>query len=408
MSQGALSHIRVLDISRILAGPWAGQIFADLGAEVIKVERPGRGDDTRRWGPPWLRDRDGNETAESAYYLCANRGKKSVTIDITRPRGQALIRELAASSDILLENYKVGGLARYGLDYQSLHQVNQRLIYCSITGFGQTGPYRSRSGYDFLVQGMGGLMSVTGEPDGAPGGGPQKVGVALADVMTGLYAGNACLAALAYRERTGRGQHIDMALLDVQVATLASQASNYLVSGNVPERLGNHHPNIVPYQPFASEDGHFILAVGNDDQFSRLCDLLGVSQLANDRRFATNAGRVEHKNTLIGLLSPLFEKAPSHHWIQVLEEVSVPCGPINTIDQVFGDLQVQAREMALEREHPQAGRVSMVGCPIKLSESTVTPGAAPPLLGEHTDQVLGELLGVDEAERQALRDAGIL
>jgi len=408
MNKGALSHIRVLELSRILAGPWTGQILADLGAEVVKVERPGRGDDTRHWGPPWLQDESGNDTGESAYYLCTNRGKKSVTIDITQSEGQELIRKLAARSDILLENYKVGGLAKYGLDYQSLQQINPRLIYCSITGFGQTGPYRNRAGYDFLIQGMGGLMSITGEPDGVPGGGPQKVGVALADVMTGLYAGNACLAALAYREQTGIGQHIDMALLDVQVATLANQASNYLISGKTPRRLGNCHPNIVPYQPFASSDGYFILAVGNDDQFSRLCDLLGHPQYAVDLRFATNAARVQHRDDLVALLRSLFQEESSSHWIRALEAISVPCGPINTIEQALHNPQVQARGMVIECDHPMAGKVPLVANPIKLSESTVEPGSAPPLLGEHTDQVLAELLDIDQAERRQLRDRGVL
>ncbi len=405
---GALSHVRVLDLSRILAGPWTGQILADLGAEVIKIERPGRGDDTRHWGPPWLRDEQGEETTESAYYLCANRGKKSVTIDITKPEGQALICELAAKCDILLENYKVGGLAKYGLDYASLSGINPRLIYCSVTGFGQTGPYRSRAGYDFLIQGMGGLMSVTGESDGQPGAGPQKVGVALADVMTGLYAGNACLAALAYRDRTGKGQHVDMSLLDVQVATLANQASNYLISGNAPQRMGNGHPNIVPYQPFTSSDGHFILAVGNDDQFTRLCDLLGKPELAAGKRFATNAARVKHREALVALLAPLFQQQSSDHWISELEAISVPCGPINTIDQVFENPQVKARDMMIERDHPTAGKVPLVSSPIKLSESPVEPGAAPPLLGEHTEQILTELLGIDANRQRELHDKGIL
>jgi len=405
---GALSHIRVLDLSRILAGPWAGQILADLGAEVIKVERPGRGDDTRHWGPPWLCDERGEETGESAYYLCTNRGKRSVTIDITQPEGQALVRRLAEKSDILLENYKVGSLAKFGLDYASLRQVNPRLIYCSITGFGQTGPYRNRSGYDFLIQGMGGLMSVTGESDELPGGGPQKVGVALADIMTGLYAGNACLAALAYRERTGSGQHVDLALLDVQVATLANQASNYLISGRAPQRMGNSHPNIVPYQPFASADGHFILAVGNDQQFARLCEMLGQSELVQDARFSSNAARVRNRTELVGLLTPLFQQKRSSDWMQLLERIAVPCGPINSIDQVFQDPQVQAREMLIECDHPSAGRVPLVASPIKLSESHLEPGLAPPLLGEHTDSVLGNLLGISDAERRVLRDKGVL
>ncbi|MCB1758803.1 MAG: CoA transferase [Gammaproteobacteria bacterium] len=405
---GALSHIRVLDLSRVLAGPWASQILADLGADVIKIERPDRGDDTRHWGPPWLRDAQGEESAESAYYLCANRGKRSVTIDITRPQGQALVRDLAKQCDILLENFKVGGLAKYGLDYANLSRINPRLIYCSVTGFGQTGPYRNRAGYDFLIQAMGGLMSVTGEADDRPGGGPQKVGVALADVMTGLYAGNACLAALAYRERSGRGQQIDLSLLDVQVATLANQASSYLVGGEAPHRMGNAHPSIVPYQPFAAADGHFILAVGNDDQFARLCHLLQHPELAQDRRFACNAARVRNRAALVDLLAPLFARHDSDHWISSLEAVAVPCGPVNDIAQVFDNPQVQARGMRIEREHPTAGRVALVGSPIRLSESTVEPGAAPPLLGQHTAEVLTELLGLDAGTQRRLRDQGIL
>ncbi len=408
MNQGALSHIRVLDLSRILAGPWAGQMLADMGAEVIKIERPKRGDDTRHWGPPWLKDLEGNDTAEAAYYLCVNRGKKSVTIDITHPQGQALICKLASKCDILLENYKVGGLAKYSLDYASLKADNPGLIYCSISGFGQTGPYKNRAGYDFLIQGMAGLMSITGEPDGSAGAGPQKVGVALSDIMTGLYASNACLAALAYRGQTGKGQHIDLALLDVQVATLANQASNYLISGDIPQRLGNAHPNIVPYQSFASADGHFILAVGNDDQFARLCKLLGQSQLASDPRFTTNANRVKNRTELIPQLVELFKSQSSHHWIETLEEIGVPCGPINTIDQVFDDPQVQQRGMQIERPHPTAGSVPLVGSPIKFSESTVEPGAAPPLLGEHTDRVLSELLELDEEQCNQLRQDGIV
>jgi len=408
MSQEALSHIRVLDLSRILAGPWAGQMLADLGAEVIKVERPKQGDDTRHWGPPWLKDSQGNETDEAAYYLCVNRGKKSITIDITHPDGQALIKKLAAKSDILLENYKVGGLAQYGLDYASLNTLNPKLIYCSITGFGQTGPYKNRAGYDFLIQGMGGLMSVTGDPDEVPGGGPQKAGVALADILTGLYASNACMAALAYREQTGKGQHIDLALLDVQVATLANQASNYLISGNAPQRLGNAHPNIVPYQSFASADGHFILAVGNDDQFSRLCDFLNQPQLKRDERFASNAARVKNREVLIPLLATLFAVKPSEYWMSALEEIGVPCGPINTIDQVFQDPQVQHRKMQIQRPHPVSGSVPLVSSPIKLSESTVNPGEAPPLLGEHTYQILNELLDIDDVETSRLAKEGII
>lgn len=406
--QGALSHLRVLDLSRVLAGPTAGQILADLGAEVIKVERPGRGDDTRHWGPPWLRDEAGRDTAESAYYLSANRGKKSVAIDITCAEGQRLVRDLAARSDVFLENFKVGGLARYGLDYGSLAAVNPGLVYCSITGFGQTGPYAQRPGYDFMIQGMGGLMSVTGEPDGSPGGGPQKVGVALADIMTGLYAGIGVLAALAHRDRTGEGQHIDLALLDVQVASLANQAMNYLVSGRAPERLGNAHPNIVPYQAFAAADGHFILAVGNDDQFRRLCAALGREPWAADPRFATNAARVAHREALVPMLGEIFAADSRSEWLRRLDDAGVACGPINTIDQVFADPQVQHRGMRGELPHPQAGRAPTVGSPFKLSGTPVQLTAAAPTLGQHTDEVLAEVLGLDEAQRTTLRNGGVI
>lgn len=404
----ALSHIRVLDMSRILAGPWAGQMFADLGAEVIKVERPGKGDDTRAWGPPWIANEAGEETTESAYYSCTNRGKKSIAVDITSEEGQTLIRELAVKSDILLENYKVDGLKQYGLDYESLKQFNPRLIYCSITGFGQTGPYRHRAGYDFMIQGMGGLMSVTGAPEGAPGAGPQKVGVALADVMTGLYASNACLAALAYRDQSGEGQYIDLALLDVQVATLANQAGNFLATGQAPKRLGNAHPNIVPYQAFAGSDGYFILAVGNDTQFVRLCELLGRSDWANEDAYATNARRVECRDELITQLEPLFLQQSADYWITEFEKLGVPCGPINEIDEVFSNEQVQARGMQITREHPVAGSLSMVNNPIRMSATPVTAGNAPPLLGEHTAEVLSGLLGLDAEQLSKLRESGAI
>jgi crotonobetainyl-CoA:carnitine CoA-transferase CaiB-like acyl-CoA transferase len=408
MPDGALSHLRVLDLSRVLAGPTAGQILADLGAEVIKIERPGRGDDTRHWGPPWFTGTDGELHGESAYYLAANRGKKSVTVDITKTEGQRIVRDLAARSDIVLENFRVGGLARYGLDYASLSAINPGLIYCSITGFGQTGPDAHRPGYDFLIQGMGGLMSITGEPDDVPGGGPQKVGVALADIMSGLYAVIAVLAALAYRDRTGLGQYIDLALLDVQVASLANQAMNYLASGEAPERLGNAHPNIVPYQVFAASDGHFILAVGNDDQFRRLCDLIGTPEMANDERFATNAARVEHRGELIPFLQSVFACADSSDWLKQLEAAGVPCGPINRIDQVFADPQVQARGMQVEAEHPLGGPVPLVGSPLKMSATPTEEASAPPTLGQHTDAILQEVLGLDDGARERLRRDGII
>lgn len=396
MQKTALGHIRVLDMSRILAGPWAGQLLADLGAEVIKIERPGRGDDTRGWGPPWLKSSEGEDTKEAAYYTSTNRGKQSVVLDITQPEGQNLVKQLAAKSDILLENYKVGGLAKYGLDYESLKTVNPRLIYCSITGFGQTGPYKNRAGYDFMIQAMGGLMSVTGVPDGEPGAGPQKVGVALADVMTGLYASNACLAALAYREQTGKGQHIDMSLLDVQVAALANQSANYLVSGKAPTRMGNAHPNIVPYQAFATADGHFILAVGNDDQFARLCALLRREEWTAEAAYQTNQQRVQKRAELVPLLSELLLGQPTDYWVAELEKLSVPCGPINTVDQVFANEQVHARGMVVKTEHPLAGEITMVNNPIKMSESPVVMDRPPPLLGEHTQQVLADVLGLDK------------
>jgi crotonobetainyl-CoA:carnitine CoA-transferase CaiB-like acyl-CoA transferase len=408
MTEGALSHLRVLDLSRVLAGPTAGQILADLGAEVIKVERPGRGDDTRHWGPPWLNDRDGNATGESAYFLSANRGKKSVAIDIGQPEGQQLVRDLAAHSDILLENFKVGGLARYGLDHESLAAINPRLIHCSITGFGETGPYADRPGYDFLIQGMGGLMSITGEPDDVEGGGPQKVGVALADVMSGLYAVIAVLAALAHRERTGKGQHIDLALLDVQVASLANQAMNYLVSGKAPERLGNAHPNIVPYQAFECADGHFILAVGNDDQFRRLCAFIELPGIADDERFATNGARVEHRDELIPILQTVFLQMPRAHWLEHLEAAGIACGPINRIDEVFADPQVQARGMQVEAPHPLAGNVPLVGSPLKMSATPPTEAVAPPTLGQHTAEVLAEALGLERDAIDRLYESGVI
>ena len=408
MSEGALSHLRVLDLSRILAGPTAGQVLADLGADVVKVERPGSGDDTRQWGPPWLADRSGAPTGESAYFLSANRGKRSVAIDFARPEGRRLVRELASRADVLLENFKVGGLAKYGLDHAALAALNPRLIHCSITGFGETGPYAGRPGYDFLIQGMGGLMSVTGEPDTAEGGGPQKAGVALADVMSGLYATIAVLAALAARERTGEGQHIDLALLDVQVASLANQAMNYLVSGEAPDRLGNAHPNIVPYQVFAASDGHFILAVGNDEQFRRLCTCLELPEVGDDPRFATNGGRVEHRDALVPLLQKVFEQQPKAAWLAALEAAGVPCGPINRIDEVFADPQVRARGMVAEAAHPLAGRVSLVGSPLKLSGTPTREPTAPPLLGEHTRAVLSQWLGLEEAELARLAGAGVV
>ncbi|WP_332672906.1 CaiB/BaiF CoA transferase family protein [Aromatoleum sp.] len=405
---GALSHIRVLDLSRILAGPWAGQMLADLGADVIKVERPGSGDDTRGWGPPWLKDEHGEETAVAAYFLCANRNKRSVTIDITRPQGQRLVRELAAQSDVVLENFKLGGLAQYGLDYESLKTINPALVYCSITGFGQDGPYAPRAGYDFLIQGLGGLMSITGRPDSEDGGGPMKAGVALTDILTGLYATNAVLAALAWRERSGKGQFIDLALLDVQVACLANQAMNYLATGRNPSRLGNAHPNIVPYQDFPTADGYMILAIGNDAQFTRFCAEAGQPALAADPRFATNAARVENRTVLIPLLKKLTVDRTTADWIAALEARAVPCGPINTIADVFADPQVQARGLKVEMAHPLAGTVSLVANPMRLSATPTEYRRPPPLLGEHTVEVLTQTLGLDAGALGLLRADGVI
>jgi crotonobetainyl-CoA:carnitine CoA-transferase CaiB-like acyl-CoA transferase len=408
MSAGALSHVRVLDLSRVLAGPWASQLLADLGAEVIKVERPGAGDDTRGWGPPYLRDAAGRDTPESAYFVSANRGKKSITLDLAHPEGQAVVRRLVEVCDVVLENYKVGALARWGLDYASLSAINPRLVYCSITGFGQTGPYRDRAGYDFLIQAMGGLMSITGEPDGAPGGGPMKVGVAITDILTGMYATVSVLAALAHRDRTGRGQQADLALLDVQVAMLANQAENYLVTGAAPRRLGNAHPSIVPYQAFATADGHVVLAVGNDGQFARFCDVAGRPELARDPRFATNAERVRNRGELAEILAAVLRLRPSREWLEGLEQAGVPAGPINDLAQVFDDPQVRARGMRVEAPHPQAGTVPMVGSPVRLSATPAREASAPPLLGQHTGEVLRGLLGMSEAEIEALRSSGVL
>lgn len=405
---GALSHLRVLDLSRVLAGPWAGQILADLGAEVIKVERPGNGDDTRAWGPPFLKDVYGESTGEAAYYLSANRNKQSVTIDFTKPEGQRLVRELAAKSDILIENFKVGGLEAYGLDYASLKAVNPQMIYCSITGFGQTGPYAKRAGYDFMIQGLGGLMSLTGRPEGEQGAGPVKVGVALTDILTGLYATVAILAALAHRQHDGGGQHIDMALLDVQVACLANQAMNYLTTGVSPKRLGNAHPNIVPYQDFPTADGDFILTVGNDSQFRKFAEVAGQPGWADDPRFVSNKQRVANRAVLVPLIRQATVFKTTAQWVEQLEAVGVPCGPINEMAQVFADPQVQARGLAFELPHVLAGLVPQVGSPIRLSETPVEYRRAPPLLGEHTQEVLARVLGVTTVDLELLRQSGVL
>jgi len=403
-----LSGIRVLDMSRILAGPWVGQLLADLGADLIKIERPGTGDDTRGWGPPFLKDREGKDTAESAYFLCTNRGKKSVTLDISKPEGQAIARELAERSDILLENYKVGDLERYGLGYGDLSARNRGLIYCSITGFGQTGPYRDRAGYDFMIQGMGGLMSFTGERDEMPGGGPQKVGVAVADLMTGMYSCVAILAALHERASSGLGQHIDMALLDSQVAWLANQNANYLIGGEPPKRMGNAHPNVMPYQTFKTRDGDLILAIGNDSQFRKFCAAAGIPEVGSDPRFMDNAARLENRQACVDAIAPAIRQKTTAEWITTLERLGVPCGPINRLDQVYADPQVQHRGLKIEVPHPLSGSVPLVANPIKYSRTPVNYDRPPPLLGQHTDEVLSELLGKSEADIAALRAKQIL
>ena len=408
----ALDGVRVLDLSRVLAGPWSTQVLADLGAEVIKVEKPAKdgapgGDDTRGWGPPFLRDRDGNDTSDAAYYLGTNRNKRSVTIDIATAEGAELVRRLADRADVLIENFKVGDLARHGLDAPSLLARNPRLVYCSITGFGQTGPYRNRAGYDYAIQGMGGLMSVTGPSraeiaDDAPGGGPQKVGVAVADLFTGMYATVAILAALRHRDRTGQGQAIDMALLDTQVAMLANLGAGYLASGVAPQRAGNAHQNIVPYQVFEVADGHLILAVGNDGQFARLCAIAGCSELATDPRFARNAGRVRNRAVLVPLLAARLRLRTRAEWLADLEAAKVPAGPINDLAEVFADPQVQQRGMAVDLPHPVAGSVRLVASPIKLGATPIRYRRAPPLLGADTDAVLAEM-GLDAEAIAALR-----
>lgn len=403
-----LEGVRVLDLSRILAGPWCTQVLADFGADVIKVERPGVGDDTRGWGPPYLKDGQGNDTAESAYYLCANRGKRSLAIDFTTPEGKALVHALVGRCDVLVENYKVGGLAKYGLDAASLLAINPKLVYCSITGYGQDGPYAQRAGYDAAIQAIGGLMSVTGEPDGAPGAGPQKVGVAATDLMTGMYAATAILAALRHAERTGRGQQIDLALLDTQVAWLANQASNYLVGGLVPDRRGTAHPNIVPYQVMPAADGYFMLAVGNDAQFARFCEVIGEAQLAVDPRYATNRARVAHRAELVPHLQQRLRTRPAAEWLAALEAAVVPANPVNRIDEVFDDPQVQARGLRIDVPHAAGGTVAMVRNPLKFSATPLQYTQAAPLLGQHTTQVLGEVLAMGEAQLQRLRGQGVI
>ncbi len=408
---GPLGHIRVLELSRILAGPWASQTLADLGASVIKVERPGVGDDTRTWGPPFVKrgeQGDGAGTTDAAYFLCTNRGKRSITVDFTKPEGQEIVNQLAQSSDVLIENFKPGGLERYGLDYESLKKLNHRLVYCSITGFGQTGPYHNRPGYDFLIQGMGGLMSVTGQPDDEPGGEPMKVGLAVADLFTGLYAVIAIQGALAHVELKGEGQYIDLALLDVQLAVMANQASNYLATGTPPGRLGNAHPNIVPYHAFATSDGFVILAVGNDAQFARFCEVAGQPELATDERYVTNSLRVKNREELLPVLQTIFCDRSSLQWIGDLEAVGVPCGPINSMGAVFDDPQIRSRGMQIEIEDDVTGTTPGVASPIKYSKTPLSHTQAPPSLGQHTDEILREVHGYTQAEIDGLRTKGVI
>jgi crotonobetainyl-CoA:carnitine CoA-transferase CaiB-like acyl-CoA transferase len=405
---GPLSHIRVLDLSRVLAAPWTGQILADLGAEVIKVERPGSGDDSRGFGPPWLKDESGNDTAESAYYSCANRGKKSITVNLSKPEGQKIVRGLAAKCDVLLENYKFGDLERYGLSYADLKKINPKLIYCSVTGFGQTGPYRERPGYDFMIQGMGGLMSITGERDDVPGGGPLKAGIPISDLMAGMYAAVAVCAALAHRAVTGAGQHLDIALLDSTVAVLANQGANFLATGVSPRRIGNAHPNIVPYQTFRTADGDMIVACGNDSQFRKLCEVAKCGHLAADPRYASNGKRVENRAELTKTLAGIIAGQPTRHWVEVLEAAGVPNGPINTLEQVFKEPQALARGLKMELPHPSAGKVPLIRSPMRFSETQVEHKLPPPTLGQHTDEILRGLLELGSAEIAGLRADGVI
>mgnify|MGYP001379578461 CR=1 FL=1 len=407
-STTSLSHLRVLDLTRVLAGPWCTQLLADLGADVIKIERPGSGDDTRAWGPPYLRDAQGHDTTEAAYYLAANRGKRSVTLDLACAPGQRILRALAQQCDVLVENYKVGQLARYGLDYASLSALNPRLVYCSITGFGQDGPYKDRAGYDFIIQGMGGFMSITGERDDLPGGGPQKAGVAVSDLMTGMYATVAVLAAITQREHTGRGQHVDLALFDTLVAMLANMNMNYLVSGRAPGRAGNAHQNIVPYQVFAASDGHVIVAVGNDSQYLKFCTVAGCPHLATDPRFAKNADRVRNRAVLVPLLEAVVRARPVAFWTQQLEAAGVPCGPINSIAQALADPQVVARGLRIDLPHPAAGSVPLVASPIVMDGRRAASDRPPPTLGEHTREVLADLAGLTAAEIEALAQQRVI
>ena len=405
---GPLSHIRVLDLSRVLAAPWAGQNLADLGAEVIKVERPGKGDDSRGYAPPFLKDARGGDTRESAYFCAANRGKKSITVNLTHAEGQRIVRDLAQRCDVLLENYKVGDLARYGLGYDDLKSVNPGLIYCSVTGFGQTGPFRDRPGYDFMAQGMGGLMSITGERDDLPGGGPQRVGVPIIDLTTGMYASIAVCAALAHRAATGKGQWIDVALFDSCAAFLANQAMNYFATGESPGRLGNAHPNIVPYQTFRTGDGSIILACGNDNLFNKFCEVAGCAHLAQDARFSTNASRVKNREEITRLLNDVFARRTTHEWVVLLDAAGVANGPINTVAQVFEEPQAIARGLKIELDHASAGKVSLVANPMRFSGTPIDYSLAPPTLGQHTGEILRGMLGMSEAEVARLQADGVV
>jgi crotonobetainyl-CoA:carnitine CoA-transferase CaiB-like acyl-CoA transferase len=405
---GPLSHVRVLDLSRVLAGPWAGQNLADLGAEVIKVERPKAGDDSRGYGPPWVKDGAGRDTRDSAYFTCANRGKKSVTLNLASEKGQALVRELAKTCDVLIENYKFGDLARYRLGYDDLKALNPGLIYCSVTGFGQSGPYRERPGFDFMIQGMGGMMSITGQPDGEPGGGPQRAGVPVADIITGMYASIAVCAALAHRAETGVGQHLDLALLDSQIALLAYQNTNYFATGTPPRRIGNLHPNIVPYQPFRTADGEVIVACGSDNLYRKLCEAAGRPELASDPRFATNSKRVENRVEIAQRIQEVFLQKTTAEWRKLLEAAGVPNGPINDLAQVYAEPQVKARGIRVDMDHPVAGRMPTVASPMRFSATPLEYRLPPPLLGEHTGEVLKAILGKSDAEIAALRAEGVL
>jgi formyl-CoA transferase len=403
---GPLSHIKVLDLSRVLAGPWTAQNLADLGAEVIKVERPGKGDDSRGYAPPFLKDEQGRETKEGAYFCAANRGKKSITVNLSKPEGQQLVRELAKDVDVLVENYKVGDLARYGLGYDDLAKLNPGLIYCSVTGFGQTGPYKDRPGYDFMAQGMGGLMSITGEADGVSGGGPQRVGIPIIDMTTGMYATIAICAALANRAVTGKGQWIDVALLDSCVAFLGNQAMNYFATGESPTRIGNAHPNIVPYQTFATKDGAIILACGNDNLFNKFCEAAGCAGLPKDPRFSTNAERVKNRVEITRLLNEVFEQRTTKEWVKLLDDAGVANGPINTIKEVFEEQQVIARGMKFELPHAAAGKVTLVASPMKFSGTPLKHDMPPPVVGQHTDEILRTVLKKTDAEIAALKASG--